>query len=243
MKAIVFAAGLGTRLKPLTNTRPKALVELNGVPLLEIAIRKLKHFGFDEIIVNIHHFGEMIIDFLKAKNNFDIHIEISDERDFLLETGGGLKKASWFLKEEPFLVYNADILTDMDLKAFYEEHLRSKALATLAVRKRATSRYLQFDADNILCGWTNVKTGEVRSSRPGKDLQNLAFSGMHVISPEIFDKMPDKQKFSIIDTYLEAAKDFEIKAYPHDDDLWVDVGKPESLEKAALLGAFVNPVN
>jgi len=232
MKSIIFAAGLGTRLRPLTNNKPKALVEINGTPLLEIAIQHLKHHGFNEIIINIHHFGDQIIQFLKDKDNFGIPIQISDERDLLLETGGGLKKAAAFLKDAPFLAFNADIITDMDLKAFYDTHCRSKVLATVAVRQRESSRYLQFDEQCTLCGWTNIKTGEVKNSRAGTAVTNWAFSGIHMLSPEIFDFMPEQDKFSIIDVYLEAAKTHNIMGYPHDDDLWLDVGKPEALEKA-----------
>lgn len=232
MKAIIFAAGLGTRLRPLTNNKPKALVEINGTPLLEIALRHLKTHGFHQLIVNIHHFGEQIIQFLEAHNNFGLEIQISDERALLLETGGGLKKAAWFLKGAPFLAYNADIITDMDLKAFYDYHLKADALASVAVRQRESSRYLQFDKNNNLCGWTNVKTGEVKTSRATDQVTNRAFSGIHMLSPEIFDFMPEQDKFSIIDVYLEAAKSKIIKGYPHDQDLWLDVGKPEALELA-----------
>lgn len=235
MKAIIFAAGLGTRLRPLTDTRPKALIEINGVPLLEIAVRNLIKNGFLEIIINVHHFGEQILDFLKTRDNFGINIAISDERDFLLDTGGGLKKAAWFLRDEPFLAFNSDILTDMDLKAFYEFHNRSNALATLAVRDRESSRYLQFDPENKLCGWKNIKTGEVRTSRDAGSPRNLAFSGIHVMHPDIFKLMPDENRFSIIDVYLEAAKKYDILAYPHDEDLWLDVGKPDALKKAGSL--------
>jgi NDP-sugar pyrophosphorylase family protein len=235
MRAIIFAAGLGTRLQPLTNTRPKALVEINGTPLLEIAIRRLKNFGIRKIIINIHHFGQMITDFLEANNNFGVHIEISDERDLLLDTGGALKKASWFLKEGNFLIYNADVLTNLDLNAFYETHCRSKGLATLAVRKRESSRYLQFDQEQKLCGWTNIKTGEVKTARISDTLSNWAFSGIHILHPDIFDLMPDKEKFSIIDVYLKAAEKFDVMAYPHDDDRWLDVGKPDALKTAEAL--------
>ncbi|MCB0650599.1 MAG: nucleotidyltransferase family protein [Saprospiraceae bacterium] len=235
MKAIIFAAGLGTRLRPLTDTRPKALIEINGVPLLEIAVRKLIKNGCLDIIINVHHFGEQIIDFLKTNDNFGINIAISDERDLLLDTGGGLKKAAWFLHDEPFMAINSDILTDMDFKAFYEIHCRSNALATLAVRDRASSRYLQFDQENKLCGWKNIKTGEVRASRDTESPRHLAFSGIQVIHPDIFKLMPDESKFSIIDVYLEAAKKYDILAYPHDEDLWLDVGKPEALEKGRSL--------
>lgn len=235
---MIFAAGLGTRLRPLTDKCPKALVKINGTPLLEIVIKKLRNHGFTKIIINIHHFGEQIIHFLEANNNFNLQIEISDERNLLLETGGALKKAASFLNDAPFLVCNADILTDMNLKTFYDFHCQSDALATLAVRKRATSRYLQFDAKNILSGWRNNKTGEVKIARQTEMIQDWAFSGIHVISPEIFHFMPSEDKFSIIDVYLKAAQEHEIIAYPHDNDIWLDVGKPEAVQQAAgLLGS------
>lgn len=235
MKAIIFAAGLGTRLRPLTDNKPKALVEINGTPLLEIALLHLRRHGFNQVIVNIHHFGQQILDFLKSNNNFGMNIEISDERNLLLETGGGLKKAAWFLQNGPFLAFNADIITDMDLKVFYENHMESGALASVAVRQRESSRYLQFDENLTLCSWTNVKTGEVKASRQADNITNYAFSGIHMLSSEIFDFMPNEEKFSIIDVYLKAAKTHIIKAYPHDEDLWLDVGRPEALEKAKLI--------
>ncbi|MCR9285841.1 MAG: nucleotidyltransferase family protein [Bacteroidetes bacterium] len=234
MKAMIFAAGLGTRLRPLTNDRPKALVEINGKPLLEIAIRRLKYFGFQEIIINIHHFGELILDFLKKNNDFGITIEISDERDLLLETGGGLKKATSFFDDGmPFLVCNADILTNLNLKELYDFHLKNNPLATLAVRNRKTSRYLLFNEKNKeLVGWENQKTGEVRWSKPSKEIVHWAFSGIHVIDPKIFELMPNQTIFSIIEVYLSAAKEHSILGFLHDNNIWLDVGKPESLAKA-----------
>src|SRR5664280_1226211 len=163
MKAMIFAAGLGTRLKPVTDNLPKALVPIAGKPLLEHVILKLKSAGFDEIIVNIHHFPDQIIDFLKANNNFSIRIEVSDERNLLLDTGGGIRRAAWFFDDEkPFLVHNVDILSNVDLKELYQQHLRSNSLATLVVSKRDTFRYLLFNDDNRLCGWINEKTGETK---------------------------------------------------------------------------------
>ncbi len=237
MKAMILAAGLGTRLRPLTNSRPKALVEVEGVPLLEIAIRRLKYFGVEEIIVNVHHFGAQIIEFLRKHHHFDIRIEVSDERDQLLNTGGGLKKAAWFFDDDaPFLLTNTDILSNLDLRHFYQHHVESGAMVTLAVRRRETSRYLIFNTQQQLHGWVNIKTGEMIASRPHVGpLQLRAFSGFHIISPELFDWMPDEKAFSIIDTYLDAAAANDIRAYPHDDDLWLDVGKPDALKKGAML--------
>lgn len=246
MKALVFAAGLGTRLRPLTNDRPKALVEVNGVTLLEVAIRRLVAAGCQEIIVNVHHFAEQVIDYLVKTKQFGIEITISDERKLLLDTGGGLKKAAWFFDDgQPFLVCNADVLTDMNLADFYHHHLESGAIATLAVRRRQTSRYFLFDEDMHLCGWQNAKTGEERlvdtwqspffnSSIP-HTFQPFAFSGIHVISPAIFNWMPATEgPFSIIDVYLEAARTGLIFGFDHSVDEWLDVGKPEALEAAAV---------
>lgn len=234
MKAMILAAGLGTRLRPLTNFRPKALVEVNQMPLLEIAIRRLKYFGFEEIIINVHHFAEQIIQFLEKNNHFDIRIEISDERNQLLETGGGLKKAAHFFDDgKPFLLSNTDILSDIDLRAFYQQHIDSKAMATLAVRRRDTSRYLIFNERQNLHGWVNTKTGKMIASRHNsKQLQLMAFSGFHVINPEIFKLMPSDTTFSIIDTYLDASAQHDIIAYPHDGDFWLDVGKTNALKEA-----------
>lgn len=233
---MILAAGLGTRLRPLTNNRPKALVEVDGMPLLEIAIRRLKDAGCEGIIVNIHHFGSMIRAFL-AQRDFGLPIEISDESGQLLETGGGLKKARGFLDgAQSFLMYNADILSNIDLRKFYEQHNDSGALATLSVRRRESSRYLVFDERNQLCGWTNVKTGVLKMSRAKQGVfQFLGFSGIHAIHPAIFELMPSEAAFSIIDLYLQAAHSQKIMAYPHDQDLWLDVGKPEALKKADVL--------
>lgn len=237
MKAMIFAAGLGTRLAPFTKDMPKAMVEVNGVPLLEICIRRLIKYGFTDIIVNVHHFADSIIRFLKEKNNFGINIAISDERDALLETGGGLKKAAWFFDDgQPFLVCNVDIITDINLAKLYEFHLNSWAIASLATRTRETSRYLLFDDENTLQGWKNVKTDELRlPSNSVAELHPFAFSGIQVLNPAIFDVMREDGKFSIIETYLNLVPNHSLKAYPHDGDMWLDVGKPESLAKASQL--------
>ena len=167
MKAMIFAAGMGTRLKPLTDTMPKALVPINGKPMLEHIILKLKNSGFTQIVINIHHLGQQIIDFLAENNNFGIDIIISDERDYLMDTGGGIKKAkSFFTGKEPFLIHNVDIISNVDLKKLYEKHLETNPLATLLVSKRETSRYLLFNKENKLCGWRNLETGEVKSFYP-----------------------------------------------------------------------------
>lgn len=233
---MIFAAGLGTRLRPLTQTRPKALVEIDGTPLLELSIRYLMTYGVREIIVNVHHHAEQIVHFIREKNAFGIHIEISDETDLLLDTGGGLKKARDFLSgTAPFFVLNTDILTDLNLRDFYDQHLRSKSLATLAVRHRESSRYLLFDHANRLCGWRNQKTGEeiLVSNGKANSLFSLAFSGVHVISPGIFGLIKESGKFSIIDVYLRLAKQEKITGILHDQTAWMDVGKIPELDRAA----------
>lgn len=230
---MIFAAGLGTRLRPLTNDRPKALVEIGGVTLLEKAILKVAAHGFERIVINVHHFADKMIDFLASKNHFGLDIIISDERNELLETGGGLRKAAPLFDESPLLIYNVDILTDLDLNALLDYHQKQGALATLAVRNRSTSRYLLFDESNVLHGWTNIKTGITKIRRlPDTNLQSRAFSGIQIINPRIFSFLKQKGAFSIIDTYLACAKTEKIVAFPHDDSRWLDVGKHESLEKA-----------
>lgn len=242
MKAMIFAAGLGTRLRPFTDNQPKALVEVQGISLLEIAIRRLKYYGVNQIIVNVHHFADQIEHFLNKKDSFEITIAISDERQQLLDTGGGLKKAAWFFDDgQPFLIYNADILTNLDLARFYQHHLNNNAIATLAVQDRNSSRKLLFDADNHLTGWQNINTGETRWCRPdkteaqGQQVQPLAFSGIHVISPAIFGLMPEGEVFSMIDLYLQLGGKMPVNGYPHTGDLLLDVGKPESIGQAAAV--------
>ncbi|NTV45677.1 MAG: nucleotidyltransferase family protein [Chlorobiales bacterium] len=242
MRAMIFAAGLGTRLHPITETRPKALVEVGGITLLETAIKTLLKFGFTDIIVNVHHFAEQIVGFLAANRNFGANITISDETDQLLDTGGGLKKASWFFNDsKPFLVYNVDILTNLDLGALYRAHECSGAIATLAIRNRPSSRYLLFDeldSDHslTLCGWKNSKKNEIKIARPSKgELKELAFSGIHIIDPSLFELIKETGKFSIIDVYLKVAEAHLIQGYLHDKSLWLDVGKPDSLSKASEL--------
>lgn len=229
MKAMIFAAGLGTRLRPLTNDKPKALVEVKGKTLLEILITRLIKNKFDEIIINVHHLADQVIDFI-MKNKFNAKIEISDEREKLLDTGGGLKKASRFFNDEPFLLHNVDIITDLNLEKLYQNHLENNSIATLAVRERKSSRYFLFDEQNVLCGWENVKTGEKIISRKNDSLTQFAFSGIHVIDPKLFGYFPKMDKFSIIDVYLEVSKHENIIAFPHNNTFWQDVGRVEDLE-------------
>ena len=232
MQAMIFAAGLGTRLRPFTNDRPKAMVEVAGKPLLEHAIRTVAKFGFNEIVVNVHHFAHQIVDFINSKNWEEITIHISDETDLLLDTGGGLKKAGKWLQKAPFLVYNTDIITNLNLQKLYEYHLLHRPLATLAVRNRISSRYLLFDDQDTLSGWRNTKTEAIRYCRPSANYHDFAFSGIHVIDPEIFNYMPEEAVFSIIDVYLNAGATRVIKAFNHSDSFWMDVGRVKDLERA-----------
>jgi len=236
MKAMIFAAGLGTRLRPFTNDKPKALVPVAGMPLLEYTIRRLRTAGVRELVVNVHHFADKVEAFLNRKHHFGLNIHISDEREQLLNTGGGLKAAAHWLQDSPFLLLNTDIVSNIDLLALHRAHLRSGALATLATRDRDTSRYLLFDASGQLCGWKNLKTGARKKVRASDVLQPRAFSGIQVVSPAIFAYMSAEESvFSIIDTYLRAAASERILSYPHDTDIWLDVGKPDQLLKQQLL--------
>jgi NDP-sugar pyrophosphorylase family protein len=236
---MVLAAGLGTRLRPLTNDRPKALVEINGRSFLEITLARLKEFGIREVIVNVHHYAEMIVDSLLRHKNFGMRIEISRE-EVLLDTGGGLKKAGhFFLKGspgvgEPFLLHNVDVLSTIDLGKMVEAHREQKALATLAVQKRETSRYLLFDEEDRLCGRRAGREGKAESVRPAQVARAVAFSGIHVISPRLLEAMSEDGAFSIITTYLRLAGQSEkIIAFPADGYYWRDLGKPEDVEQAA----------
>jgi NDP-sugar pyrophosphorylase family protein len=238
MKAMILAAGLGTRLRPLTDDRPKALVEIGGRTLLEIVLSRLRTFGVREVIVNVHHFADMVVEYLKANNNFGMRIEISRE-DVLLDTGGGLKKAAWFFlesaeSEEPFLLHNVDVLSTIDLGCISQFHKENHALATLAVQARETSRYLLFDEKNELCGRRSGRDRQPEVVRSSQQTQALAFSGIHVISPRIFSLMTEEGAFSIINTYLRLATQGEnILSFRADKYYWRDLGKPEDLALAA----------
>lgn len=242
MNAMIFAAGLGTRLRPLTNDRPKALVEVNGKTLLEHTVLKLKNAGFDHIVVNVHHFGHLVVEFLQANQNFGIDIQVSDERDLLLDTGGGLRKAlPLFKDDQPVLIHNVDIVSDADLRTIYsvvaDRMNQNQSVATLLVNDRETSRYLLFDDDFIMRGWTNVQTGEVRGERASRQ---LAFSGIHVVSPALIPHINkykgQDEPFPIMDFYLNLCRHERIDGLPLPKDCrWVDCGKVESLAKAAQI--------
>lgn len=272
MKAMIFAAGLGTRLKPLTDTRPKALVTVAGKPMLEHIILKLKAEGFDEIVINVHHFANQILAFLEANNDFGVKIHISDETDHLLDTGGGLEKVSDLLtssieetfrgacdealekkeegvnaqtiaremlealQSECYLLHNVDILSNCDFESliYYHSHTLNSINATLLVSERKTSRYLLFDEDNLLCGWINKDTMETKplgfEYEEGK-YKEYAYSGIQVVSPILFIHLP-RGRYSIIDFYLSMCHRLQIQCYVQEDLQLIDIGKPESLEKA-----------
>ena len=239
MKAMVLAAGLGTRLRPLTNDRPKALVEINGRTLLEITLTRLRDFGVTAVIVNVHHFADMIADYLAAQQNFGMNIAISREDELLLDTGGGLKKAAWFFLEgatdEPFLLHNVDILSAIDLHAMVRFHREQRALSTLAVQQRPSSRQLLFDERGLLCGRRFEREDRTELVRSAEPLVPLAFCGIHVISPRMLNKISEDGAFSIIDSYLRLAGEGEkIVAYRADGAYWRDLGTIESLERAAI---------
>lgn len=232
MKAMIFAAGLGTRLKPFTDNHPKALAVVNGKPLLQRNIEYLKYFGIEEIVINVHHFADQIIEFLEENNYFGIEITISDETDQVLETGGGLMKAKANF-EEDFLVINVDILTDLNLADFIKAHQENKALVTLAVSDRNSSRKLFFNEKNELKGWRNLKTEEeIKAVDSLDNCKDLAFSGIHVISPTLFDKITEKGKFSIMKVYMDLMQTESIIGFDHSGGILIDVGRPESVLEA-----------
>jgi NDP-sugar pyrophosphorylase family protein len=237
MKAMILAAGLGTRLRPLTNDRPKALVEIAGRTLLEITLARLRSVGVTEVIVNVHHFADMVSGYLQSHDNFGMKIEVSREDDALLDTGGGLKKAAHFFLEnssnEPFILHNVDVISTIDLERMIRVHKQNSALATLAVKSRKSSRYLLFDDQFQLCG-RRISDQEPELVRPSENLKPLAFSGIHVISPRLLGMMHDDGAFSIIKTYLDlSARGEKIQAFSADEYYWRDLGKPESVKQAA----------
>jgi NDP-sugar pyrophosphorylase family protein len=231
MKAMLLAAGLGTRLRPITDHIPKALVDINGKTLLQINLEKLKKFGYNEVIINLHHFPDMIRKYLEENQNFGLNIEFSNE-EVILNTGGGIKKASWFLKgSAPVLIHNVDILSDLNFTDLLEYHNKNRALATLAVSIRSTNRQLLFNKDFQLKGWENTITSEqkfVNSEISG--LNRFAFSGIQILTPAFFDLITEEGAFQIIDSYLRIAATHKIQAYRHEPENWFDVGKIADLE-------------
>jgi NDP-sugar pyrophosphorylase family protein len=233
---MVLAAGLGTRLRPLTNDRPKALVEVAGRTLLEIALRRLLDFGIRDVIINVHHFADMVVDYLRANDNFGMQIEISRE-DALLDTGGGLKKAGWFFAgdSEPFILHNVDVISTIDLQAMLSCHDEKQSLATLAVQNRPTSRYLLFDDRLQLCGRRLVREQKVEIVRAAAQTHELAFAGVHVISPHLLSMLNEEGTFSIITSYLRLAGQKErIVGFRADAYEWQDLGTPENIAQAAV---------
>lgn len=239
MKAMVLAAGLGTRLRPLTDDRPKALVEVGGRTLLDITLARLRNFGISEVIINVHHFADLVVQYLKANNNFGMKVAVSRE-DVLLDTGGGLKKAGYFFldgsdhTDEPFILHNVDVISTIDLERMVRFHTEHHALATLAVQDRKTSRYLLFDQESNLCGRRSGSDGPTELVRTSPQPQALAFGGIHVISPRLIPVMIEEGAFSIITTYLRLATQGEkIHGFRADEYYWRDLGKPEDLKQAA----------
>ncbi len=236
MKAMIFAAGLGTRLKPLTDSMPKALVPLNGKTLLAYQIEKLCAAGIRDIIINVHHFADQIVDYLTANHNFGCNITISNESGMLLETGGGLRKVAAFFDDEPFLVCNVDVLSNINIQALVQAH-QVEDIATVVVSQRETQRYLLFDNTMKMVGWTNIKTGEVKGncqlSISNGQSRRLAFSGMQILSPRVFEQMEGLgERFSLIDLYLKMCTTESIRAYVPQDYKMMDVGKIEHLAEA-----------
>jgi NDP-sugar pyrophosphorylase family protein len=244
MKAMIFAAGLGTRLKPLTDSIPKALVEIGGKTFIEIVIDKLKKAGVTEMVVNVHHFAGLIADYLKSNGNFGVDISISDESSQLLDTGGGLKKAAHLLRSnEPIIVHNVDVLSSLDLADVVAFHKKENALATIVARDRQTQRFFLFDRNRQLVGWENRKTGEIKmvAGQKNENATPLAFSGIQIISPELLGLLEEEGKFSIVGSYLRLAANYKIVAYHDSSPFWMDIGKPEELEKARQLVAEGKP--
>ncbi len=233
MDAMILAAGLGTRLRPYTLHQPKALVKVGGVPMLELVILRLRHAGVRRLVINIHHFGAQITEYLRARDNFGLEILISDERGQLLDTGGGLKKAAGFFGDSPLWVYNTDVLCDSDISELYAAHLRHNPLVTLLVSHRPTSRAFLVNEQGLLCGWQNNQTGERRISRPGEALLPVAYSCIQVVDPRLFSLMTEQGAFSLTDCYIRLAATQELRTVCDDACLWMDLGRPEHLEAAA----------
>ena len=224
---MILAAGLGTRLKELTTNKPKPLVEYRGKTLLEIVLRRLIHHGFRDVIINVHHFSEQIVGFVESKKSFGINIVFSDESNLLLDTGGGIKKASWFFENDPVLIHNVDVYTDLNLEEIYNFNNDHDHLASFAVKTRSTSRPFLMGEKDILCGWENITTGEKIITRNEQELKRIAYSGIAVLSPQFIKMLPDTGKYSLISEVLNLSKKEEIFLFPH-SGAWRDMGKPES---------------
>jgi len=237
MRAMILAAGLGTRLKPITDSTPKALIKIKGFTLLKLQIKRLQSEGFNQIIINVHHFSDQLKEYIKQNIFNNSSIVISDESKKLLDTGGGLKKAAHFFSDgKPFLVYNVDILSDINLRSLMDHHKVSGGIATLAVRERASSRKLLFNNENNLCGWINEKTEEkIIVKGENTRLIPYSFSGVQILDPAIFKYFPNKDVFSLVDLYLAAAKEEKITGFVHNEDNWLDIGKTETLTEAENL--------
>lgn len=237
MKAMILSAGLGTRFKPWTDEHPKALALVNGKSLLQRNVEYLQQYGIKDVVVNVHHFAEQVIDAIEKNKGWGSNIIISNEKDMLLETGGGLLKARPFLEDDTFLTINVDILTDANLKYFLASHQQENSLVTLAVTGRKTSRYLLFNKYNRLCGWRNTQTAEEKIALKAKEYFEKAYSGIALFEPSVFDLITLTGKFSLIDLYLSLAHDNKIAGFDHSESKLLDVGKPESVSKAEELFA------
>ena len=236
MKAMIFAAGLGTRFKPWTDKHPKALALVNGKSLLQRNVEYLQQYNITDVVVNVHHFSDQVIDAIKKNNGWGSHISISDETDEVLETGGGLLKAKNLLQnEEPFITLNADFLTNLNINSLLAFHKNKKALISFGITNRKTSRNFLFDEDDRLCGWRNNATGQEKITVPKNNLKEMAYSCVVVFNPQIFELIPQRGKFSLVDTYLSLAADHPIYGFDHTGDKLVDVGKPESVAVAEQL--------
>lgn len=237
MKAMILSAGLGTRFKPWTDEHPKALALVNGKSLLQRNVEFLQQYGIKDVVVNVHHFAEQVIDAIEKNKGWGSNIIISNEKDMLLETGGGLLKARHLLEDDTFLTINVDILTDANLKYFLASHQQENSLVTLAVTGRKTSRYLLFNKYNRLCGWRNTQTAEEKIALKAKEYFEKAYSGIALFEPSVFDLITLTGKFSLIDLYLSLAHDNKIAGFDHSESKLLDVGKPESVSKAEELFA------
>jgi NDP-sugar pyrophosphorylase family protein len=243
-KAMILAAGLGTRFKPWTDSHPKALALVNGKSLLQRNIEWLKQYGITEIIVNVHHFAAQVISAIESNKGWSADVTISDESEEVLETGGGILKAGWYFDRGPFVVVNADILTDLSLAEMMGQHRKVDSLATLATTNRKTSRYFLFDSKNHLCGWRNTTTGENKGpilempDEKKKEISIKAFSGIHIIEPALLSRVSRRGKFSMVDVYLDLSKHEFISSFDHSSSKFIDVGKPESVLLAEQLFKF-----